>query len=236
MLGLKPLLAALLLVPRAHAVWTPEPLNDDHNQALQETLVGNDTLACLILSGDDCAARADAAKMLTSDARNVPQAAAVFGTPKNWPALRGAYPEGTADEVKAQIGRASEAWIENTCAIRVSYAMNFSGIDAFKIDRAFAVATKKINFITDRTRPGEGVVYIYRVDELASYLLQKYGRPQIWAKKGDNLRQKVYGKKGIILFVVKSWDNATGHFDLWDGEKPAHEEYFNKASDVFLWQ
>jgi hypothetical protein len=25
------------------------------------------------------------------------------------------------------------------------------------------------------------------------------------------------GRKGVIMFNVKGWDDATGHFDLWDG-------------------
>jgi hypothetical protein len=115
--------------------------------------------------------------------------------------------------------------------------MNFSGIADYKIDATFAVMSKEIHFISDKSKPPKDAVYIYRVDEMANYLLKKYGRPQIWAKKGrDNLRQKVYGKKGVVLFVVKGWDDATGHFDLWDGRQAAHEDYFDKASDVFLWQ
>ena len=58
----------------------------------------------------------------------------------------------------------------------------------------------------------------------------------MWATKGDNFRAKVAGKRGIILFVVKGWSNATGHFALWDGEKALEGEYFDKASDVFLWE
>jgi hypothetical protein len=235
MSGFKSLLAALVLAAPARAVWTPQPLGDDDGPV--QGGVANDTLACLILSEGDCVARASAAKMLTSDARDVPQSPPVFGLPGTFERLFAAYPNGSSDTVKALIGRRSEAWIENTCAIRVSYALNFSGIDDLKIDAAFAAMSKEIHFITDKSKPAKNVVYIYRVDEFANYLLKKYGRPQIWAKKGhDNLRQKVYGKKGIILFVVNSWDNATGHFDLWNKDKPAHEDYFDQASDVFLWQ
>ena len=33
----------------------------------------------------------------------------------------------------------------------------------------------------------------------------------------DNIINKINGKKGIVVFEVKGWANATGHFTLWDG-------------------
>ncbi len=44
------------------------------------------------------------------------------------------------------------------------------------------------------------------------------------------------GQKGIVCFRVKGWSDATGHFDLWDGARPRHAEYFASASAVMLWR
>lgn len=45
------------------------------------------------------------------------------------------------------------------------------------------------------------------------------------------------GKKGVIAFVVKGWDDATGHFDIWDGSSCKYKcDYFKQAERVDLWE
>ncbi len=236
-----PLAFLLALPPAAHALGHHDPLADDDSaeRPLTDKEVyglGSDTMVCLIMSDVDCAAGADATKKITRDSAHVPVAPPLFGDPKVFQSLLDAYHGGSVADVKASLGRSKEDWIENTCTIRLSFALNYAGIPGLPVDRSLVGAKRKINYITDKTDPQKGFAYIYRVDEFADYMLKKYGKPQIWAKKTDNPRTAVWGKKGIILFVVKGWDNATGHFDLWDGEKAAHEDYFDQATDVFLWQ
>ncbi|MBI3565834.1 MAG: type VI secretion system amidase effector protein Tae4 [Elusimicrobia bacterium] len=228
------LLFALVLARPADARLDPDSPVDDMGRAAPDASLRDDTLACLILSDEACAAGANATKLITRDARTTPTAAPVFGVGGNFERLAKAYPHGDVEQVKAMIGRSGEGWIVNTCAIRVTYAMNHSGVPQFRIDRAFLGEARKINYISDKA--GKDHAYVYRVDEFANYMLKKYGKPQVWATKGDNFRTAVYGRKGVILFVVSGWNDATGHFDLWDGEKAAHQEFFDKASDVFLWQ
>ncbi len=238
------LLSALLLARSAGAVGNSGGGVDD--KMGDEAIVAPNTLACLA-ADEECDKSADATAVITKDGRAAKVAVPMFGVQGNFERLFDAYLHGTVDDVKETIGRPTESWITNTCVIRVSYAMNNSGVPGFKIDRSFVGATKKINFINQKAVARKSNVqnavlendfaYIYRVDEMAAYMLKKYGKPQIWAKKGtDNLRQAVHGKRGIILFVVRGWNDATGHFDLWDGRNPAHQEFFDKASDVFLWQ
>jgi hypothetical protein len=38
-----------------------------------------------------------------------------------------------------------------------------------------------------------------------------------------------------MISEVHVWSDATGHFDLWDGQQNRHEGYFDKASVVWLW-
>ncbi len=228
------LLCLVLAAPARAGVDQQSPLGDA-GKGLSETALTPQTLACLILSDEDCAAGANAAKMIAADARKTPLAPPLFSAREDFDRVLAAYPNGSVEQFKAIIGRSQDNWITNTCAMRVSYAMNFSGVEQFRIDRSLLGAEKNINYITDKSLPRKGGVYIYRVDELANYMMKRYGKPQIWAKGGD-LSRAVKGKTGIILFVVNGWTDATGHFDLWDGEKAAHEQYFDKSSDVFLWQ
>lgn len=208
----------------------------------REDALDNATLACLILPDDDCGRRADAARMITREARHVPMAPPVFSVGNRFEPLFLAYPRGTVSDVLEMIGQPSQTWIKNTCAIRVTYAMNFSRVPEFLVRRNAIASTSRgrIEYISHgRSRSGPPApehAYIFRVTELANYMLQKYGKPQVWAKKTDNPRAAVHGKKGVILFVVSGWSDATGHFDLWTGQEPAGSEYFDKASDVFLWQ
>lgn len=235
------LLFALALSPAAFAGLPADGGVDDPSRPTDDNKLQKGTFACLMLSDEDCGASSNAAPFLSAPGR---PAAPVFTTDgRAFQQLLSSYPQGSVDEVKALIGRPGDAWIVNTCAIRVSAAMNGAG---FRIDRAvqdersLTDPDAKINFISDRSGVRNGHYYIYRVDELARYMLKKYGKPQIWAKSGkkggEELRQAVAGKKGVIIFVVKSWTDATGHFDLWDGAKASHEDYFGAASDVFLWQ
>lgn len=236
------LLAFLLFTaPAARAGLPPDGGVEDPRRPSDDNKLQKGTFACLMLSDPDCAASANATPILSAPGR---PAAPVFASDgRAFQKLLSSYPHGDVDGVKVLIGRPNEAWISNTCAIRVSYAMNGAGFridSSVQDDRALADANAKINFISDRSGVRNGHFYVYRVDELARYLLKKYGKPQIWAKgdkkSEDALRRAVQGKKGVILFVVKSWTDATGHFDLWDGAKASHEDYFAAASDVFLWQ
>lgn len=208
----------------------------------REDALDNQTLACLILPDDDCARRADAARMITREARNVAVAAPVFSVGSRFESLFRAYPRGSVQDVLEMIGHPTQTWIKNTCAIRVTYAMNFSGVPEFRVNRSLIASSSRgrIEYISHgRTRsgpPAPSHAYIFRVTELANYMLQRYGKPQVWAKKTDNPRAAVHGKRGVILFVVSGWSDATGHFDIWTGNEPAGSEYFDKASDVFLWQ
>lgn len=42
------------------------------------------------------------------------------------------------------------------------------------------------------------------------------------------------GSKGIILFEVSGWGDATGHFTLWNGSKVAHGDYFKPKGSAVL--
>jgi hypothetical protein len=78
----------------------------------------------------------------------------------------------------------------------------------------------------------DGNWYFYRVSDLEAYLKNRFGIADITA----NSKSSFQTFKGIILFRVTGWSNATGHFTLWDGAKVAHGDYFNQANSISLWK
>lgn len=138
------------------------------------------------------------------------------------------FPRGTTDEVKARIGGAVDAaWITNTCVIRVSRSLNYAG---------FPLPVRYPGFTT--LKGGDGKRYGIRVLEFKSYLRRQYGPPQLthaYDGDGGEVPDAIIGKQGIICFDVTGWSDATGHFDLWDGERCAHHGYFERARKVHLW-
>lgn len=43
-------------------------------------------------------------------------------------------------------------------------------------------------------------------------------------------------KKGIIVFDVSGWSDASGHATLWNGVTCSDSCYFDKANKAYLWQ
>lgn len=108
----------------------------------------------------------------------------------------------------------------NGCAIRMSYALNQSGV-----------------FIPQKpwkTVSGEhGRWYIYRVKDLITFLKTTFGEPDRSVKQPKP--QNFKGQKGIIVFNV-DWQDATGHATLWDGQSCSDNCHFPIASEALLWR
>ena len=112
----------------------------------------------------------------------------------------------------------------NTCAGRMSYALNHSGLDLDKAPKAGSFQGK------------DGKNYWFRVADLKKYLKSRFKAgdveyslktlslnvtQDIFNKRVSevktNLLEKINGKHGIIVFEVAGWGDASGHFTLWDG-------------------
>jgi len=97
---------------------------------------------------------------------------------------------------------------ENSCAIRMSRGLNYSGIKLPKApsNGGNIVGKDKLN-------------YWIRVKDLKEYLIRmlKDKFPLIEEVGKPDAVNKFKDKKGIIVFDVSGWSNATGHFTLWDG-------------------
>lgn len=138
------------------------------------------------------------------------------------------YPLGSPEEVKEQIGgKVNYGWIENTCAIRMSRALNYSGCEIPKDKGLRSVSG------ADKKR------YAFRVRELKQYLISQFGEPNLAyvnAEKTNTVPDSFKGVQGIIIFQVDSWSDATGHITLWDGNQCVNNDcYWEKATKVELW-
>jgi hypothetical protein len=141
------------------------------------------------------------------------------------------YPQ--PEDVKTYIGGNVDAdWITNTCAIRLSRALNYNGAP---------IPAKFAGLHT--VKGGDGKRYAFRVRELHQWLDHALGAPDFDTKKkrGDDFdKTQLSGKQGIIGFDIHFAD-ATGHFDLWDGKTFSHEyqttgEYWRLGTRIWLWE
>lgn len=140
------------------------------------------------------------------------------------------YPDSA--DVKRMIGGAVDAaWITNTCAIRLSRALNYNAVP---------VPAKFAGLST--VKGGDGKRYAFRVREMEKWLTFQLGEPpfSVRKKEGDPFDKTPLGAlRGIIGFNIRFTD-ATGHLDLWDGRKFSSEyntskDYFTYATRVWLW-
>lgn len=100
----------------------------------------------------------------------------------------------------------------------MSYALNRNGVP---------LGTGGGRIIPDNSK--DKYNYWYGVSELSAFLKRHFGRGDLehipagstfQARKADvqaNVLNKISGKKGIVVFEVAGWSNASGHFTLWNG-------------------
>jgi hypothetical protein len=99
---------------------------------------------------------------------------------------------------------------ENTCALRLSTALNKAGYTIPKTNGTFSGANK--------------LNYFYKVDRIQVYLSNKY-----------NFSQEILGmqiQSSIIIQKNCGWNNATGHVDvLYRGRAGSH--FYNECTTTF---
>jgi hypothetical protein len=147
--------------------------------------------------------------------------------------LRENYPDGDPAAVKHSIGGKVDAdWITNTCAVRLSRALNYSGVDIPAKSAGLSVLSG-----------ADGKWYAFRMRELKKWLQVTFGDPNLVKVKpanGQITRESFAAMHGIVAFDIK-FDDASGHLDLWDGTSYIHQsadprDYFTMATKVALWE
>lgn len=154
-----------------------------------------------------------------------------------WSELLKNFPNKVAKDVFTEIGGKVKlnydiGVFKNACATRISRALNYSlgdhDIPYFKTKNSAGEAVVQVS------SGGKKLWYIFRVKALIEYLSETYGLPRII--NVATYKQSLKGKKGIIVFEVSGWTDASGHADLWDGSKAVGSDYGGKASKIVFWE
>jgi len=155
--------------------------------------------------------------------------------------LVGAYPQGPAaspfgvpeiaklvgGDVGKNLSDTKYVDYKDTCAIRISRALNYGGAPiAFHgggLANPFG-GNGKIR--TDKG--GDGKWYIYSTYDMRAYLNAKFGKGKSF--DGGTRPADLSKYKGIIAFGFY-------HLDLWTGTAAVHKEYFGnpKAKELIIW-
>lgn len=107
---------------------------------------------------------------------------------------------------------------QNACAIRMSYAFNYSGKEIKKTDGAVSSGKDK-------------KWYLYRVKDFKNFLNSNYSN-----KETSTNISSFKGKTGVIVFEDCGWSDATGHVDLYDGNEVEGKDYSNVAKSMTLYK
>ncbi len=147
------------------------------------------------------------------------------------------YPKDDDPETVKKIigGKVDASWIKNTCAVRLSRALNYAGCPIPAHHNGLEVVSG-----ADRKH------YAFRMQELKRWLWLRLGAPTIDRHKPMKTlisRADFATHKGIIGFDIHFKD-AEGHLDLWDGSTFIHDhvaiahgqDYFALARRAFLWE
>lgn len=164
--------------------------------------------------------------------------------PMTYSALEANYPTtGTPEEMYNSVGGdVSSRFNEhkndvggnayaNTCALRMSVALNKSGNDIdtdVKNNKGQKMYTEK---------GGDGKDYALRKSDVKDYMKGKYGKADISIKSTDKDFDKkvseIKGQKGVIVYDVTGWGDATGHVTIYDGKgNCGHDCYFPDADKI----
>lgn len=112
----------------------------------------------------------------------------------------------------------------NTCAARMSYALNHSDMP---IDLKLVKSLGLNALIGADKKP-----YLFRVSELRTYLARSLGVTPERVKK--DFDTAFAGKQGIVAFSVTGWSDASGHVALWDGssfKEPKYDDFRGLRDD-----
>jgi hypothetical protein len=112
----------------------------------------------------------------------------------------------------------------NSCAIKLSYALNMAG------HTIPAISGETLT--SDIDGDGSNEYYIYRVSAMIPFLDGNFGT-------GERLSigelGTLNGREGIIAFGDCNFSDATGHVALWDGERVVGSSFDDRCASIIFW-
>ena len=106
------------------------------------------------------------------------------------------------------------------CTIKMSYIFNYSG------------HLLKQGEYGQTSSGGDGKYYLFRVADFKKLLDDHYSKNKVTYKDFSKLE----GKKGVIVFQDCTFSDATGHVDLYDGNKVEGKDYRDYCQTYTLYQ
>lgn len=132
------------------------------------------------------------------------------------------YPRGSLEDVKKKIGGNVNAdWVNNTCAIRLSYALNRIGYNITH-DGNETIS----GYMSDDERKQNKKWHYYRFEKIEEYIKKHVGDfgEKIELASRSQIAQTIKDKKGILFFHIPGNKEYTGHAALWNGKNFARTE------------
>jgi hypothetical protein len=136
------------------------------------------------------------------------------------------------------LGKEKAPWLTNTCSIRMSHALNKSGVLLGKAPSEdgtmkgpagnYWIRVKDLQRELEKRFNSPDMVLTHRKMGLTSeqIALHEHSKPVIdravldeRIEAGKNFVNKISNERGIIAFNVEGWGDASGHFTLWNGQK-----------------
>jgi RHS repeat-associated protein len=119
----------------------------------------------------------------------------------------------------------------NTCALRMSTALNKSGND---IDTDVKNSKGQKMYTLEGS---DGKDYALRKSDIKDYMKGEYGKADISTKSTDkdfdSKVSEIKGQKGVVVFDVTGWGDATGHVTIYDGKGSCgHDCYFPDSDKI----
>ena len=124
-------------------------------------------------------------------------------------------------KVKQNFDLGENGGFTNGCATRMSYVFNYTG---FPIHPG----------VWATVSGGDNKLYIYRVAEIRKFITSTFGPPDMTFKPPYS--QELFKQRGLLVFDVRIWSDASGHVTLWNGTACSDHCYFPQASVVYLWK
>ncbi len=124
-------------------------------------------------------------------------------------------------KVKENFDLGANGGFTNGCATRMSYVFNYTG---------YPIGAGPWASVTG----ADGKRYIFRVAEIRKFILYTFGSPD---KVFQHPQAKdLAAEKGLIVFEVHIWSDASGHVTFWNGNACADHCYFPQSTAAYLWR